>query len=205
MGGIVSRREQIEVVLGNLVSAVAMLQGCPEFSALIPEVRVNLACALPHTVTPQDVAAVEGRITVVRGLPRACGLPALGASGHLARRIIEARKYDAAIGAAINFRCDETVIEIVREYCSRRGLLFGRVERAEEPAEIARQDGASMPWKVRQLVVKYGALPRLFYEGEGWGKEALFLALGRDAVEVAGIAVEIARGYRAKIQARRPN
>ena len=57
-----------------------------------------------------------------------------------------------------------------------------------------------MPWKVKQLVAKYSAVPRLFYETAGWGKEPLFLALGRDAVEVAGIAIEIARRYQKKTQ-----
>ena len=57
-----------------------------------------------------------------------------------------------------------------------------------------------MPWKVKQLVTKYGAVPRLFYETAGWGKEPLFLALGKDAVEVASMAIEIARRYRKKTQ-----
>ncbi len=191
------RTRAVDLVLGNLAAAVAILENCPDFARLMPEVRVNLAYAPPHARTPRDVAAIEGRITVVRGLPRACGLPAVGASDHLARRILEARKYDPAVNAAVNFRCDETVIAMVREFCAERGLLFGWLERAGEPAGVALQDGASMPWKVRQLVKKYGALPRLFYEGEGWGKESLFLVQGGNAVEVAVTAAEIARRYTA--------
>jgi hydroxymethylpyrimidine/phosphomethylpyrimidine kinase len=49
-----------------------------------------------------------------------------------------------------------------------------------------------MPWKVKQLVTKYGRVSRLFYEGPGWGKEPLFLTIGKDAVEVASVAIEIA-------------
>jgi len=188
----------LDMVLGNLVAAVERLEGCPEFAALIPEVRVNLVYALPHAQTPQEVAAIEGRITAVRGLPHASGMPALGASDHLARRVIEVRKYEPEINAAINFKCDKVVIEVVREYCAERGLLFGWLDRADEPAEVAERDGSSMPWKVSRLVAKYGAVPRLFYEGEGWGKEPLFLALGKDAVEVATIAIEIARRYKIK-------
>ena len=56
-----------------------------------------------------------------------------------------------------------------------------------------------MPWKVKQLFIKYGAMPRLFYEGAGWGKEPLFLALGLDAIEVAATAIEIARRYQQKV------
>jgi len=188
------------VVLGNLVMAVSMLQRCPEFASLIPEVRTNVAYALPGASTPKEVAAVEGRITVVRGLPKASGMPNWGASDHLARRILEARKYDAEINAAINFKCEDTIIGVVKEYCSGQGLLFGRLERSQEPEHIRKQDGASMPWKVKQLFTRYGAMPRLFYEEADWGKEPLFLALGKDAVEVASTVIELARRYRRRRQ-----
>ncbi|MFQ5997001.1 MAG: thiamine-phosphate synthase family protein [Dehalococcoidales bacterium] len=195
-----NKTEEAYKVLGNLVSAVNMLQNCPEFTLLIPEVRVNLAYALPEATTPQQVAAVEGRVTARGDIPHASGMPAWGASDHLARRILEVRKYDAEINAAINFRCDQAIIEVVQEYCSQRGLLFGWLDRSEEPKEIMESNGVSMGWKVKQLVTKYGAVPRLFYEGAGWGKEPLFLALGKDAVEVASVAIEIARRYGEKIQ-----
>ena len=188
-----SRTEEVDFILGNLVSAVNMLQSCPEFTSLIPEVRVNLVYALPRAKTPKEVAAVEGRITIVRGLPCASGMPAWGASDHLARRVLEVRKYDPAVNAAINFKCDKLVIGVAQEYCSERGLLFGRLDRTKEPVEVAERDRTSMPWKVEQLVKKYGAVPRLFYESEDWGKEPLFLALGKDAVEVASLVIEIAQ------------
>jgi len=196
----VNNTNEAEAVLGNLISAVNMLQSYPEFTSLIPEVRVNIAYALPDAKTPQQVVSVEGRITTVDGTPHASGMPAWGASDHLARRILEVRKYDSEINAAINFKCNQEIIEVVRRYCSRRGLLFGWLDRSEEPKDITGSDGTSMPWKVKQLAIKYGTMPRLFYEGAGWGKEPLFLALGKDAVKVASIAIEIARCYREKIQ-----
>ena len=188
-----------DAILGNLVVAVTMLEDCSEFALLIPEVRVNLVCALPGAKTRQDVAAVEGRITAVRGRPHASGLPAFGASDHMARLIIEARKYDSAINAGINFKCDKTIIEVVKEYCLKKGLLFGWIDRTKEPLEVIERDGASMPWKIGELVRSSGGLPRLFYEGDGWGKEPLFVALGSDAVEVTTMAMEIARRYGERI------
>lgn len=182
-------------ILGNLVSAVNMLSSCPEFTLLIPEVRVNVAYALPGAKKPEEVAAVEGRITAVGGLPRASGMPVWGASDHLARRILEIRNYDEEINAAIDFKCDQEIIEVVQHYCAERSLLFGRLDRSEEPQDVKESDGTSMPWKVKQLVTKYGAVPRLFYEEATWGKEPLFLAVGKDAIEVAAIAIEIAKRY----------
>jgi predicted fused transcriptional regulator/phosphomethylpyrimidine kinase len=181
--------------LGNLVKALHMLENCPEFASLVPEVRVNLAYALREAETAQDVAAVEGRITAVHGFPRASGMPNWGASDHLARRLLEVQKYDPEINAVINFKCNQKVIEVVQQYCSERSLLFGWLDRSEEPDYVTEQDGTSMPWKVKQVFSKYGAMPRLFYEGTGRGKEPLFLALGKDAVDVAKTAIDIAHRY----------
>lgn len=188
--------QQAEMVLGNLVRAIYLLQDCPEFAALIPEVRVNLACALPGARTPDDVAAMDGRITAVRGYPHASGLPRWGASDHMARLIIEVRRYDNTLNAGINFKCDAAIIEVVQKYGAEKGITFGWIDRTGEPEEVAGPDRSSMPWKIKQLATNHNGIPRLFYEGEGWGKEPLFVALGSDAVEVAKIAVEIARRYR---------
>jgi len=189
---------QAEMVLDNLARAVQILQNCSEFSLLMPEVRVNLVYALPGAKTSDEVVAIDGRITVVQGLPHASGMTQWGASDHMARLIIEVRKYDPAINAGINFKCDATVIDVVRKYCSEQGILFGWIDRTKEPAEVAEQDGTSMPWKIKQLASDSDGIPRLFYEGDGWGKEPLFVALGNDAVEVAGIAIEIAQRYQRK-------
>lgn len=189
----------IDAIFGNLVSAIHSLQDHPEFATLIPEVRVNLVYAPPGARTSREVAAIDGRITAVRGIPYAPGLPALGASDHMARLILEVRKYDAGINAGINFKCDKTIIEVVRQYCAERGLPFGWIDRTKEPPDVAERDGTSMPWKIKYLVTTYGAVPRLFYEGEGWGKEPLFVAIGKDAVEVAQIAVEIAGRYQVSL------
>jgi len=168
-----NNQQEKESILGNMAAALDTLEGCAEFARLIPEVRVNLVYALPEARTREDVAAVDGRITAVRGGPRAAGLPVFGASDHMARLIIEARKYDRSVNAGINFKCDRTIIEIVREYCAEKGLRTGWIDRSKEPAAVIERDGSSMPWKIAELVGSSGGLPRLFYEGEGWGQEPL--------------------------------
>lgn len=190
---------QDEVILGNLAHAVNILQESAEFALLMPEVRVNLVYALPDARTAKDVAAIDGRITVVRGFPYASGLPTWGGSDHMARLIIEARKYDPGINAGINFKCDADIIEVIQQYCSEKGLIFGWIDRTNEPAEVAEKDRSSMPWKIKQLVASSGGVPKLFYEGDGWGKEPLSVALGDTAVEVASIAIDIAQRYKQKI------
>jgi predicted fused transcriptional regulator/phosphomethylpyrimidine kinase len=187
-----------DVILGNIAAAINKLEKCADFALLIPEVRVNLAYALPGAKSRRDVAAIDGRITAVRGFPHAAGFPAFGASDHMARLIIEVRKYTPQINAGINFKYDKTVEDIAREYCSEQQWLFGWIDRSREPAEVVQQDGTSMPWKIKDLVTRSKGTPRLFYEGEGWGKEPLFVAIGNDAVEVTQIAIAIARRYKDK-------
>jgi predicted fused transcriptional regulator/phosphomethylpyrimidine kinase len=114
----------------------------------------------------------------------------------MARLIIEARKYNAGINAGINFKCDDAIIKVVKTYAKDNKLAFGWIDRTREPAEVSVKDGHSMPWKVRHLVEQGGRLPDIFYEGDGWGKEPLFVILGTDAVSVVQRAMAIARKYK---------
>jgi len=52
----------------------------------------------------------------------------------------------------------------------------------------------------RYLIEKLGGVPRIFYENEGMGREQLSIALGKDAVEVTRMALEVASRYRKKMQ-----
>lgn len=197
------KQQDTDKVLGNLVAALEMLEKSREFAFLMPEVRVNLVYALPDAGTPDEVAGIDGRITVVHGFPKAAGLPGWGVSGHVARLLLEARKHDANLRAGINFKCDDEIIEVAKAYCAGCGKLFGSVDRTNEPVEVARIDGSSAPWKVKEVMAKFGGVPRLFYEGSGWGKEPLFYALGSTATEVATVAIEIAKRYQSKIKTRK--
>jgi predicted fused transcriptional regulator/phosphomethylpyrimidine kinase len=78
-------------------------------------------------------------------------------------------------------------------------LKYGWIDRTREPDEAADIDGMSIPWKVKYLIEQNGAVPDLFYEGDGWGKEPLFFALGPDALAVVETAIQIAALYERKV------
>jgi len=191
-----TKKDKAENILGNLAQALNTLQRCKEFALLMPEVRVNVVYATPGAASGRDVAAVDGRITVINGYPHASGLPKWGASDHMARLVIEARKYDSRINAGINFKCDKGIIAAVKKYARNNKLPFGWIDRTKEPPEASEEDGMSIPWKVKYLVEQNGQVPVLFYEGDGWGKEPLFFALGNDARDVVKMAIEIAHKYK---------
>lgn len=180
----------------RLAEAVRLLESCPEFAELVPEVRVNVVFAPERAAGPQDVRGVDGRITVVGGRPKASGPVRSGVSDHMARLVLEARRCDPRIAAGINFRWNEEIHRFVEQYCRERGITVGCIDRAREPKELIGRDRGSIPWKVRALVAAHnGQVPPVSYETRGWGKEPLYFLLGRDPVEVAERACDIARRF----------
>jgi len=188
--------DEVDRVLGNLVRAVKILEACPEFADLIPEVRTNIVYALPDAKNINDVAGIDGRITNVDGRPRACGYPAFGASSHMARIVLEVMKFDKGLRAGINFAWSEEFASWLETCARENNISFGFVDRSMEPEEKLRAEGASIPWKIKFLLNRYGLIPRIFYETAAMGKEPLFVLLGEDAVSVATLAARIARAWK---------
>jgi hydroxymethylpyrimidine/phosphomethylpyrimidine kinase len=186
--------EQSEVA-ARLESATRRIEACPEFRLLVPEVRVNFVYSIADPRTPDDMAAVDGRITVVAGLPRAAGPVRFGASDHMARLVIECRRHDRSVRAGLNFRWSETILEFLATWCREKNLTLGTIDRTEEPRDLIGKDRASMPWKVRRLVQTSGRVPPVFYESRGWGKEPLFFMVGPEPTKLAEQVVDIARRF----------
>jgi len=182
-----------EIVLKKVKEAVKLLEKCKEFSNLMPEVRVNIVYALSDAKTRMDVAAVDGRITVVKGYPKACGDVIFGASDHMARLIIEVRKYDESIRAGINFKYTPQIKEKIKKFCEENNLSFGTIDRRKEPEEVIEKDQQSMPWKIKYLFDNYDKIPTIFYESEGWGKEPLFVIVGKYPLEVVNLTIKISK------------
>ncbi len=196
-----TRKAQQRFVLQRLKQAVKQLESCPEFALLIPEVRTNIVFALPDAQTPEEVAGVDGRITVVRNMPKAAGPIRFGASDHLARLVLELRRFDPAIRSALNFRWNEQIYSFVRKLAGQKKKSIGSIDRSKEPAEIIGRDKMSVPWKVKELISSTGGkVPNIAYETRGWGKEPLFLLIGKDPLSLAKQVIEIARGYGRRIK-----
>lgn len=76
-------------ILGNLVRAVHILEASGAFALLMPEVRVNIVYAIENASKIEDVVAIDGRITLIKGRVKASGYSRFSASDHMARLIIE--------------------------------------------------------------------------------------------------------------------
>ena len=183
-------------MLGRMMVALEEVEGCREFASLVPEVRTNLVYTRERAEGPEDVLAIDGRITVVDGRPRAAGRVRFGASSHMARLVIELRRMDPSVRAGINFAWTPHLSRWLEGYCREKGWVFSVIDRHGEPGEIRKIEGASMPWKVAEAVrAAGGRVPKVFYETGAVGKEPVSVLVGRDPVEVAGQVCEMARKY----------
>lgn len=189
------QEEVREEVLEDLNEALRILQKCKQCSLLMPEVRMNLVYALPNPKTIKDVAAIDGRITVVKDCLKAAGEAEFGTSDHMARLLIEIAKYNPKLRAGVNFKYDEKIFSYIKEYCAKRKIKLGKIDRTQEPVSVREEDGMSIPWKIKTLVESCeDEVPKIFYETEGWGKEPLFVLVGEDPVSVVEQLLEIANG-----------
>lgn len=181
---------------GMMALALDQIENCPEFAGIIPEVRSNLVFAREGAKTREDVLAIDGRITVVDSMPHAAGKPKLGASSHMARLIIEYRKYDPSVRAGIDFANTPDLTRWLEQYCTMNGWVFSVIDRRNEPEEIKEAEGASMQWKVKEAIRAAGdRSPKIFYETGAVGKEPVSVLVGRDPLEIVSQICTIAKLY----------
>jgi hydroxymethylpyrimidine/phosphomethylpyrimidine kinase len=180
-----------------MMVALELLESCPEFAPMVPEVRTNLVYARQGARVPGDVMAVDGRVTVMAEGVRGAGRPRFGASSHMARLIIRLMEVDPSLRAGVDFRADtDHMTSWYRDYAQDKGWAFGVIDRSREPEELHEEETASMPWKVDEAIRAAGGVPpKLFYETGAVGKEPVAVLVGPDPISVVREATEIARLY----------
>ncbi|MEM0268157.1 MAG: bifunctional hydroxymethylpyrimidine kinase/phosphomethylpyrimidine kinase [Candidatus Korarchaeum sp.] len=173
----------------RVTEAVRILESIDDATKITPEVGINVAMSLPYASSPQDVAAIPGRMHLVGRKLRASAYPEFGASSHLARYILTARTYDPSVRAAVNVAYAEDLIVRLREL----GLRVSWYDRREEPAEVKEKEGATVPWGMRVAIERIGGMPDAVFHRGDWGKEPMVVLLGRDAVELANLVREVSK------------
>ena len=190
------KNKETSILYGEILEAVEYIENCKEFVSILPEVRTNLVYAASDVKTPDDVVGIDGRITVLNNMPYAAGKPRFGASSHMARLILELMKVDPSIRAGINFVSTPKLEQWLKQYCEQKGWKYSTIDRSKEPKKVIEKEGASMPWKIKEaLRAAQGEVPRIFNEFGAVGKEDLFVLVGKNPLEVATEACEIARAY----------
>lgn len=163
--------------------AIAIIEKRAEDVAkLIPEVQSNLAYALPYYLakSPGDVIAIPGRIVNYMGRAKASGPPRPGASSHVARGVLAAMEIYPEYRAAMNIR----YIPGLEDIASKAGFKISWYDRREEPEDVKRKEGASIPWGVRTAINRIGSMPDIIIDYGDFGKEPGAKIFGKDPIDV---------------------
>jgi hydroxymethylpyrimidine/phosphomethylpyrimidine kinase len=180
-----------------LAEASERLTGEPNSRVLakyIPEVQTNFVYSIPRHLARgvNDVVGFPGRLVKYLGRVVAVGYPQPGTSSHVARLVLEALRYDPSVRSAINIAYREGLVRAAREL----GMVVAVVDRREEPEEVRRVEGASLPWLVRRAVELCGRVPDVIADLGDVGKEPMIRVLGRDPHEVVEKVLKLV--YRAE-------
>lgn len=153
-----------------------------EIAKLIPEVQMNLAYSLPAYLAKgvEDVIAVPGRIVNYMGRAKPSGSPRPGASSHVARGILAAMELYPEQRAAINIK----YIQGLEEIASSAGFKVSWYDRRQEPDDVKKREGATIPWGVREAIKRIGDMPDIIIDYGDYGKEPGAKIFGRDPIEV---------------------
>ena len=174
-------------VLEKIDEAISLLESSPVFAKYIPESQTNVAMALPEPETLQDVAAIPGRVVNAMGKVKVSGYPRFGASRHLASTLLVVSEYTPLVRAALNIRFDEEVLKAAQ----RLGYLCSDYDRSQEPPEVKAAEGETTKWGAREAIKKVGTVPDIIFHKGDWGKEAMIIILGKDAVDAVKKALKI--------------
>lgn len=179
--------EERHKVLNELRKAVELIEGCEDFTSVMPEVRVNIVMATSDAKSVSEVAGIPGRIVEVRGKARAFMDPEFGSSRHLAEVLLSAMELDNSVRAIANVNYDE----LVREAMEGLNLGIGWFDREALPAD-EKGDEAAVTLGVKLAFDGLGYLPDVIVDKGGYGIEPVSYLFGDSAVEVARKATQIA-------------
>lgn len=181
-------------VLENLKEAIKLLEASEYVADLVPEVQMNIGMSVKslYARSLNDVAAVPGRMVKIGKKVKASSSPEFGASSHIARAILKAMEFDENIRAAANIKYDERIIEAIKSL----GFSISHYDRSEEPEDIKKKEGATIPWGVEAAIKSIGKVPDVIADRGDFGKEGAIKIFGHDAVEVANKIIKIANLYK---------
>ena len=178
-------------VISDIIEAVKRLEQAFHLVVeYVPETGMQVAMSLParYARSPADVAAIPGRIRasgrrLVYRLP-----PEFGSSSHLARAILTAMEFEPSIRAAVNIAYSPELVAAAEKI----GYTVSYYDRREEPPELKKVEGATIPWGVRKAVERAGGrVPDIVYHLGDVGKEPMMVIFARTASEAVAKLLEI--------------
>jgi hydroxymethylpyrimidine/phosphomethylpyrimidine kinase len=141
----------------------------------LEDAGTTLEKLLGGALEPEEVAALEGRITRVGTAARKTGCARFGASKHVARIVLAASSHDPQARCAMNLKYSpENLVA-----CRKAKLSVSTFDRSKEPKGVS-----SMTWGVHRAIEDFGRVPDAIFDLGGHGKEPMIRLLGRTPDDV---------------------
>ena len=172
-----SEEDEIISHIKNIIQFISF----KKFSRLIPEVRMNIAGALHNAINREDVAGVDGRITIVNGLPKPAGDIKFGASEHTARLVLTAKEYDKSINFVMNLKYSPELIQSIQK---NTDLELKEILRENQPEEGKKKEFSTMQWLIKECVDKTGHVPDIIWDKGAVGKEPMIRLFAESSNEM---------------------
>jgi hydroxymethylpyrimidine/phosphomethylpyrimidine kinase len=148
---------------------------------LIPEVRMNISGSLPNAVSKEEIAGIEGRITIVGSYPKASGEIKFGTSDHTARLVLEAKKFDNSVNFVLNLKYKAKWINLLQE---KTDLILQEIVRGHQPEEIMTTEESTMQWLIQRSIKKIGRIPDIIWDKGSIGKEPMLRLFGKTSKDI---------------------
>ncbi|MFX1455788.1 MAG: thiamine-phosphate synthase family protein [Promethearchaeota archaeon] len=172
-------KERIDVV--NQIKEIYKFIQQKKFVRLIPEVRTNIAGALSKAQDKNDVAGIDGRITIVNALPKAAGEIKFGVAEHTARLILSAKKFDNSVNFVMNLRYSP---ELVKDIQENTDLELIEINREKQPEEIKQKEFSSMQWLIKDSIERKGKISDIIWDKGSIGKEPMIRLFGKNSTDI---------------------
>ncbi|MHA1915269.1 MAG: thiamine-phosphate synthase family protein [Promethearchaeota archaeon] len=152
-----------------------------KFNKLIPEVRTNIAGVLIDGKTKNDVAGIDGRITIVNGLPKAAGEIKFGVAEHTARLVLTAKKFDKSINFAMNLKYYPELIHTLQKDTN---LILKEINRENQPVDVKSKEFSTMQWLINESLRTIGKIPDIIWDKGSIGKEPMIRLFGKNSTDM---------------------
>ena len=173
--------EQNIEVINQIKEVYNYISKSKKFSILIPEVRMNISGSLQSATTQEDIAAIEGRITLINGYPQASGEIKFGVSDHTARLILSAKEYDKSINFVTNLKYNPDWIKAIQD---NTDLDLQEIIRENQPLEIKKKEFSTMQWLIKESVERSGKIPDIIWDKGAMGKEPIIRLFGKNSKNI---------------------
>lgn len=162
-----------------------------DFSEIIPEVRTNISVATPNAKSKENIAAIEGRITVIGGFPKACGGFKFNVSDHTARILLTAKEHDPSQNIVMNLKYSPGFVEKLQKHSEYE---VKELIREIQPEGVKEKERSTMQWLIAECMKEVGHIPDIIFDKGAKGKEPmirLFASNSDKMISKLGVVLDL--------------